>query len=121
MNGEVSRFEELLMGARVDNTLDGVSPDDQFWAGRYGSKKEMDASLFGPLPGFLDSYDLMAQLKQQGLPQAADSNATLQERLGNYATPPDLFGRYPVGLNDLGQPVYEVTTHPVGPGHGLAL
>ena len=57
-------------------------------------------------PGF----DMAAQVKMQGMPRWAngkvlDSSGT--PVLGGYATAPDLYGRYAVGLNDFGQPVSE--------------
>ncbi len=55
-------------------------------------------------------FDLAAQMKMQGMPrwatgQVLDSSGT--PVLGGYASMPDLYGRYAVGLNDFGQPVSE--------------
>ena len=52
------------------------------------------------LPGIASDYDLRAQLKMQGTPTWAYSRSA-------FTTPPDLLGRYALGLNDLGQPVFE--------------
>ena len=74
-------------------------------AGRYGTRWNTNTL---ETPGEIGSYDLLSQLKLQGTPQRADTNSDYSLKLGNYATPPDLFGRYGLGVNDLGQAVYEV-------------
>lgn len=103
-----SQFEELLTGGTIYEDADDSESASRRWSGRYGW---FDEGVLSSKPGVYGSYDLLAQFKQQGLPQRAGRTASLQQKLGNYATPPDLFGRYAVGLNELGQPVYEVQYH----------
>lgn len=114
-------LEPVLGGAMFERLVEGITAGDQVstdqggnpiyavrsWAGRYGLEIAGDDAL--PGSGYESSqiYDLQMQMKQQGMPQWANTSATIAQKLGNYATPPDLKGRYGVGLNALGQPVYE--------------
>ena len=106
-----SLYLRLLQGATPANNNDERGqPFDRLIPGRYGLRTT-DLE-----PGNPVSYDLLAQLKQQGLPQrlaATSTSSDPNQWLGNYATPPDLFGRYALGLNDLGQPVYEAAFDPI--------
>jgi len=54
-------------------------------------------------------FDIAAQLKMQSVPARASlpPSDTSPFILGGYVTPPDFKGRYALGLNDFGQPVYE--------------
>ncbi|MGI9429917.1 MAG: hypothetical protein ACR2NM_14745, partial [Bythopirellula sp.] len=60
------------------------------------------------VPGQL-GVDLAAQMKMQGVPLRASAGPDPANTFvrGEYVTPPDFKGRYALGLNDLGQPVYE--------------
>jgi len=94
------RYDEILQG-----TIDVAGRyGDSF---RYGDSLQIepngDTNRTDPserYPGEKAIYDLVAQLKQQGLP-------THTSELSNYASPPDFHGRYRFGINDIGQPVYE--------------
>ncbi|MCG8450651.1 MAG: hypothetical protein MI725_13865, partial [Pirellulales bacterium] len=57
------------------------------------------------LPGVGNEYEIAAQLKMQGVPRTPDI-ANGNYSLGSYVTPPDFHGRYALGLNELGQPVF---------------
>jgi len=83
-----NRFNEFLAG----DTLSGSDI-----AGRYG-RKNVDG-----LPGIINTYGLAAQMKMQGTPQFFGTSNVLSA----YGSPPDLNGRYGLGLNNFGQPVYE--------------
>ena len=76
--------------------------------GKYGMGT---ASAPGKAGNYNQAYDAAAQVKMQGMPKWANGKVVIDasgtEGLGGYATPPDLRGRYALGLNDLGQPVYE--------------
>ncbi len=108
-----SFFQRLLEGVEANNASYLDADGNQFdrnWSGRYGLISNNDDD-----PGAGNAYDLLAQMKQQGVPRRGglDQNAinqgfTLSDLLGLYATPPDLMGRYSLGLNALGQPVYEM-------------
>ncbi len=108
-------YTRVLHGVTTTNLDERRDPFTRPWSGRYGqSGIDILPGRGAPTRGPASSYDLLAQLKQQGLPRrvAATSNDP-NHYLGNYATPPDLMGRYALGLNDLGQPVYEVIADPV--------
>ncbi len=83
-----------VVGNRFSALLNGATIDGRDWTGKYGG---------GNQPGQASTFDLIAQMKMQGVPQKADGTTPL----GDYVTPPDFNGRYALGLNDFGQPVYE--------------
>jgi len=97
----VNHYSALLRG-------DTIGGND--YPGRYA-----EHDLAGTMQytvGKRNEYDLLPQMRQQGLPQWASltnrpPGTNINDLLGNYATPPDLRGRYGLGVNDLGQPVYE--------------
>lgn len=62
--------------------------------GRYGDDR---------LPGKKENFDLIAQLKMSSVPDVYAANSPRTA----YSTPPDYKGRYGVGINEFGQPVYE--------------
>ena len=106
-SNNATQFDELLFGGTIYDDPNDNTSLSRMWSGRYGSLNQEPI----PAPGFTKTltdpntgYDLLAQLKQQGLPRWAN-------RLGNYATPPDFKGRYAVAINDLGQPIYEAFNH----------
>ena len=83
-------LRNLLLGANT-----GTS-------GRYGLDVANDRKK--SRPGDHLEFDFKAQVKMQGVPRWANRAST---DLSNYVTPPDFHGRYRLGLNALGQPVYE--------------
>ena len=112
-------YRRLFHGVAVG---DSVLPNDvtpvlsrvDFLRRRIGKNGGRD--IFPGLPGF----DMAAQIKMQGIPLDSSGMITVNEGpdniwgntddifvLGGYATPPDLRGRYGIGMNDFGQPVYE--------------
>lgn len=119
--------------AWTKRVLQGVQPDESFDAlvaeglrplpnagvrrfrrrvvGKYGQRPFPNDRNSRPLPGVdnLTVFDIAAQLKMQGVPPRAAAfngdQAPLQ--LGSYVTPPDFKGRYALGLDALGRPVYE--------------
>lgn len=88
-----NRFSELLRGDNVSGTV---------YAGRYAQDDE---------PGVENRFDLLAQLKMQGLPVR---NRQLNRTL--YGSLPDYGARYAMGLNEFGQSVTEAFNDP---GHFL--
>jgi hypothetical protein len=61
-------------------------------------------------PGVAQVQDLMAQLAQGGWPQWASGVGALS----SFVTPPDLRARYGVGLNSLGQSIFDATLQAAG-------
>ncbi|NOY41998.1 MAG: hypothetical protein GXP26_09195 [Planctomycetes bacterium] len=113
-----NRFEVLLQG--VDTTISkfggGAPFYDQAYAGRYG----LINTITNRVPGISGQFGLQAQLKTQGIPRTANGMLAGNTILGNYASPPDLLGRYALGLNNFGQPAYEVIDD-TGTFDGVAL
>ncbi|MCH2114401.1 MAG: hypothetical protein MK171_05770 [Pirellulales bacterium] len=93
-------------GSRYDAVLRGNSN----YPGRYGDgidgngmANRAPSDLVERTPGARKDHDFLAQLKQQGIPRLVNSRS----RLSAYVSPPDLHGRYRLGVNNWGQPVYE--------------
>ncbi|MEM9353605.1 MAG: hypothetical protein AAGA92_11380 [Planctomycetota bacterium] len=96
-----SGFSRLLVG---DSTL----PGRYGWDGPVGSPLDPadrapgETFVGGGMQQAEDSFDLMARVRTFQAPMFANS-----ADLSAYATPPDFSARYALGINDLGQPVYE--------------
>ena len=97
-------FDGTIAGeSYVPTTVDiapAVNPR-KFRRRRFGKMGGRDT-----VPGRL-GFDMAAQMKMQGVPPRAANNTTGPMVRGSYVSPPDYRGRYAVGLNDMGQPVYE--------------
>jgi len=117
-------YRRFFQGAEANTSLNAIDaangavlgPNDRRFrhrtVGKFGQRPNPGNPNSRPLPGMdnIDVFDISAQLKMQSVPrwangQVANSSGALV--LGGYATPPDYRGRYALGLNDLGQPVYE--------------
>ncbi len=94
-------FARLLLG--LDNL-----PGRYGWDGPVGAplapadRAPGETFAGGGLQQAEDSYDLIARVRMFQAPLIADT-----AQLSAYATPPDFSARYALGLNALGQPVYE--------------
>ncbi len=84
---------EISLASVVGNQFGSLLVGRINYLGRYGSGTN-------ERPGMAGNYDLRAQMKMQGVPKDATT-------LSAYATPPDMLGRYALGINDFGQPMYE--------------
>ena len=76
-----------------------------------------------PSPGY-DGLDIATQLKSAGMPRWGNGETSIPDGnggfvLGGFATPPDPRGRYGLGLDALGRPVYEAVTDFQNPGTRL--
>ncbi|RIL10399.1 hypothetical protein DCC79_08130 [bacterium] len=96
-------FRRLLIGDQVS-----LRGQNVLLAGRYGFDPGMGQVR---LPGVAGTYDLIAQVNTFGWPHWADARdpAGNPQLIAGFATPPDLRARYGMGLNFLGQPVFEAT------------
>lgn len=109
--GAAARERFDATDARLENTGPAPVGDAgrrflQRRAGKLGSNEGTNA-----VPG-MARFDIEAQLKMQGVPRwrdgtVEDPNNAVQSVLAGYVSPPDFRGRYALGLNALGQPVYE--------------
>ncbi|MEM8945071.1 MAG: hypothetical protein AAGD11_07800 [Planctomycetota bacterium] len=110
--------------ARIEDGSDALTPQtirdvlnsmrfNRRTVGRYGSRpaplNNQGTGRSRPLPGVDDVtvFDIAGQLKMQGVPRWATGNIQDTSILGGYVSPPDFRGRYGVGLDALGRPVYE--------------
>ena len=94
MLGPVFGFQNTLL-----NNIFHGTPETP---GRYGYLPDDDWDQ--RLPGDHTVSDLLAQIKMQGVPYTV---TTTDSRPSAFETPPDFHCRYGLGLNSLGQPVYE--------------
>ncbi len=115
----IDRWEwqrRIFQGENAGRPIDALNVADlrrfrRRATGKYGQWADANTS---PLPGVdrINVFDTSAQLKMQGVPRWADGNIlnssnTAVPVQGGYGTLPDFRGRYGLGLNSLGQPVYE--------------
>lgn len=121
-------YRRVFRGANPNESFDAVEADRLTPAvigngrrsfrrrivGKYGRRPNPnapDGASNRPLPGIdnVTVFDIAGQLKMQGVPpRAAVPNGDQSIlRLGSYVTPPDFKGRYALGLDPLGRPVFE--------------
>jgi hypothetical protein len=106
--GGVQRGDRIVPNADSNTVAQSPTPTPRLDFLRSRTGKLGNDTGARIVPGQL-GVDLAAQLKMQGVPLRASAGSDPANTFvrGGYATPPDFKGRYALGLNALGQPVYE--------------